>query len=63
MITLTVQIKSTSKGWVDQTIVTIMDDTNSTEFDAQVAQLKTELPVDYVARIKIENAGSISYTW
>lgn len=63
MITLTVQIKSKSKGWVDQTLVVIMDDTNTSEFDTQVAQLKSELPTNFAARIKIENAGSISYMW
>ena len=63
MITLTVQIKSMSKGWVDQTIITIIHDPNGSELITQTAQLKSELPVGFAARIKIDNGGNISYTW
>jgi len=60
MVTLTVQIKSLSKGWVDGTIVVVFD---HTLLESELALLLSELPVGFAARIKINTNGKITYKW
>lgn len=60
MTTLTVQFKHIKKGWEDQTVVTVF---NPEVLNQEVTTLQAELPKDISARVKIDNAGKVSYAF
>lgn len=60
MITLTMQMKHTTKGWIDSTIVVVLNPSLLVE---ETAALVSELPEGIAARVKIDNSGIVSYDW